>query len=208
MSQSERYERLRLLVKRVNKERKRQANQVDILCNDLVAAQREFMRRLNSVGFAARFYKDLLGLTDLRTLLSRAARIIREELPGTGIVFFLRQADGGDLRICDGEPIPGFQGRRLVDCFTPELVADICKSNRLCALDDLFGMGLEGDRKELNSLSLATIPLQDLGRSLGFVLAYRAATHPLRADELDKVGLIMCGLSQAIRACGAALHSR
>jgi hypothetical protein len=181
---------------------------VDILCNDLVAAQREFMRRLNSVGFAARFYKDLLGLTDLRTLLSRAARLIREELPGTGIVFFLRQADGGDLRICDAEPILGFQGPRLVDCFTPELVADICKSNRLCALDDLFGMGLEGDREELNSLSLATIPLQDLGRSLGFVLAYRAATHPLRADELDKIGLITCGLSQAIRACGAALHSR
>ncbi len=208
MSQDERYQRLRLLIKRVNKERKRQANQVDILCNDLVAAQREFMRRLNSVGFAARFYKDLLGLTDLRTLLSRAGRIIREELPATGIVFFLRQADGADLRICDGEAIPGFHAPRLMDCFTPELVADICKFNGLCTLDDLFSMGLEGDRQELNSLSLATIPLQDLGRSLGFVLAYRAATTPLRADELDKIGLITCGLSQAIRACGAALHSR
>ena len=208
MSQSERYQRLRLLVKRVNKERKRQANQVDILCNDLVGAQREFMRRLNGVGFAARFYRDLLGLTDLRTLLTRAGRIIREELPGTGIVFFLRQTDGADLRICDGEAIPGFQGRRLMDCFTPELVADICKSNRPCTLDDLFGMGLDGDRRELNSLSLATIPLQDLGRSLGFVLACRAVTTPLRADELDKIGLVTCGLSQAIRACAAALHSR
>jgi len=208
MSQSERYERLRLLVKRVNKERKRQANQVDILCNDLVTAQREFMRRLNSVGFAARFYKDLLGLTDLRTLLSRAGRLIREELPGTGIAFFVRQADGGDLRVCDGEPIPGFQGRHLMDCFTPELVSEICKSNRPCMVDDLFGMGLEGDLNDLNNFSLATIPLQDLGRSLGFVLASRAAAQPLRADEIDKIGLITCGLSQAVRACGVTLHSR
>jgi hypothetical protein len=207
MSQIERYERLRLLVKKVNRERKRQANQVDILCNDLVAAHREFMRRLNSVGFAARFYKDLLGVTELRTLLTRAGRLIREELPGAGIAFFLRQADGADLHVCDGEPIPGFQGRPA-DCFTPELVNNIYKSNQRCTVEDLFGMGLEGDRKDLNNLFLATIPLQDLGRSLGFVLAYRAAAHPLRTDELDKVGLIACGLSQAIRACGAALHSR
>lgn len=207
MSQIERYERLRLLVKKVNRERKRQASQVDILCNDLVAAQREFMRRLNSVGFAARFYKDLLGVTELRALLKRAGRLIREELPGAGIAFFLRQADGGDLHVCDGEPIPGFQGRPA-DCFTPELVTSIYKSNRLCTMDDLFGMGLEGDQKDLNNLSLATIPLQDLGRSLGFVLAYRAAAHPLRADELGKIGLITCGLSQAVRACGVALHSR
>jgi hypothetical protein len=78
MSQTERQKRLRLLVKKLNRERKRQASRVDILCNDLIGAQREFMRRLNQIGFAARFYKGLLGAADLRTVVIQAGRLLRD----------------------------------------------------------------------------------------------------------------------------------
>ena len=94
MSQSERNRRLRLVVRKLNKERKRQASRVDILCNDLVGALREFLRRLDGMSFAARFYKGLLGATDLRSLLVRAGRMIQEELPGVDVAFFVRQAEG------------------------------------------------------------------------------------------------------------------
>jgi hypothetical protein len=208
MSQIERYRRLRLLIKRLNKERKRQASKIDILCNDLIGAQREFVRRLNNIGFAAHFYKDLLGTADLRTLLIRAGRLIKEELPGAQISFFLRQPEGGELRALEADKASGTEDHRLEDCFTPELVESICKLNRPCTVDDLFGMGLEANLKGLNKISLATIPLSDLGRPLGFVLISRAAPHSLRSEELEKVGLITCGLSRSIRGCNVPLHSR
>jgi hypothetical protein len=208
MSQTERQKRLRLLVKQLNKERKRQASQVDILCNDLIGAQREFMRRLNDIGFAARFYKGLLGVMDLRSLLVQAGRLVREELPGARVVFFLRQADGCDGHLCGAEPVEGTEDLKLEEYLTPGLATAICKSNRLCTMDDLLGMGLEGNRQDLNRLSAATVPLSELGRSLGFMLLCRAAEHPLHSDELERMTLVACGLSQAIQGCGLPLHSR
>jgi hypothetical protein len=208
MSQTERQRRLRLLVKKLNKERKRQASKVDILCNDLIGAQREFMRRLNHIGFAARFYKGLLGAADLRTLLVQAGRLLREELPGARVVFFLRNAESCDAHPYDAEPMSGPQAVKLEEYLTPGLAAGIAKSNHLCTMDDLFGMGLAGDRQELNRLSAATVPLNDMGRSLGFVLLCRAAEQPLLSDELERVTLITCGLSQAMRSCGVPLCSR
>jgi hypothetical protein len=208
MSQIERHRRLRLLIKRLNKERKRQASKMDILCNDLISAQRQFVRRLRSIGFTAHFYKDLLGTADLRTLLIRAGRLIKEELPGANVTFFLRQPEGGELRVLEDQKAIGLEDLRLEDCFTPELVDSICRSNRPCTLDELFGMGLEVNLKGVNRISVATLPLNDLGRPLGFVLIYRAAPHVLCAEDLERVGLITCGLSRAIRGCNVPLHLR
>jgi len=46
--------------------------------------------------------------------------------------------------------------QHLENCFTPELVDNICKSNKICTLDDMFAMGLQGN---LNKISTVTIPL-------------------------------------------------
>jgi hypothetical protein len=150
-----------------------------------------------------------LGAADLRGLLVHACRLIREELPDTRVVLFLRQAEGCDGRVYDdAEPMAAPEDPRLEDCLTSSMTASICKSNRLCTMEDLLGMGLEGSREELKRFSAATVPLNELGRSLGFVLLCRAAEHPLGNDELEKVALVTCGLSQAIQGFGVALHSR
>jgi hypothetical protein len=207
MSQTERSKRLRLMVKKLNRERKRQAIRVDILCNDLVAAQREFLRRLDGIDFAAHFYKCLLGAMDLRTLLARAGRLIKEELPETAVLFFLRQEQGCNMHAADEDLIAADKYLRLEECIAPEIAETICKWNRRCTIDDLYTMGLEGPRADLNRLSLVTLPLSELGRSLGFLLLCRPATRPLAGEDLDRLTLILCGLSQAIRGC-ASLHCR
>ncbi len=201
MSQSQRQQRLRLLVKKLNRERKRQASQIDILCNDLIGAQRAFVKRLNSVGFAATFYKSLLGATDLRSLLVRADQMLRDELPGVSITFFLRQREGGQLRAVNVHETLTIDDQPLEDYFGPELVDGIYKSNRQCTMNDLFGMGLHGNLSELGNVSLTTLPLANLGRPLGFLLLGRAMPAALTAEELHKVDLITCGLSHAIAAC-------
>ena len=66
MSQTQRNTKLRLLFKKLNKERKRQAEKIDILCNDLIAAHRVFIKKLDAVGTTAQFYKSILGSRDWR----------------------------------------------------------------------------------------------------------------------------------------------
>ena len=207
MSQSQRQQRLRLLIKKLNRERKRQASQIDILCNDLIGAQRTFVKRLDSVGFAASFYKSLLGATDLRTLLVRADQLIREELSEAAVTFFLRQPEGRALRAFNAHETLALDGRAIEDYFHPELTANIYRSNRSCTIDDLCEMGLQGNLKGLGDLSLATLPLNNLGRPLGFLLIARAMPSALTAEELHKLDLVTCGLSHAITACRQPLHA-
>ena len=43
--------RLRLLISQLNKERKKQAKQIDILCNDFVCSQKDFIKVLGAISF-------------------------------------------------------------------------------------------------------------------------------------------------------------
>jgi len=193
MDYKQRHKRVRLLISKLNKERKKQAKKIDMLCNDLIAAQRDFIRRLSTISFAADFYKSIIGETHLGRLLSAAGNLIKEELAGSNVTFFLR----------NGFPQNGNERGMLENYLTAELVDAICKSNKLCTLDDMFAMGLQGNLMELNKISAFTIPLSQFGPPLGFILIYRSSENKLTADELNKISAITWGLSRAIQSCQA-----
>ena len=218
--------RLRLLIKRLNKERKRQAQKIDILCNDLITAQRQFIEKLNIIRFTANFYESILGSTALEDLLYTAVRMFKTESADVNVTFFLRHEDGPstDFRIGassgaastdfelhvfeSGRPILFEQSNsldgtsdRLEDCFNPELMDNICKSNKVCTLDDMFAMGLQGNLTGLNKVSTVTIPLGLPGSSLGFMLIHRSSEYKLTAAEIDRIRAVTGGLSQAITSC-------
>jgi hypothetical protein len=208
MSQTVRHQRLRLLLKQLNRQRKQQARQIDILCNDLIGAQRSFLGRLQDLRFAAEFYRSLLGSTDLNSLLTRAGRALRQELPGTGVVFFLRQADGCEIHACPDQQSLLTDTPEPQDGFDPELVHSICKHNQPCARDDLVALGLDRHADGLSRVSLVTLPLSDLGRSLGFVLLYCPLPQVLTVAEVRRIRPVLCPLVQAIRARRVPLASR
>ncbi|MBA7706245.1 hypothetical protein ES703_115096 [subsurface metagenome] len=207
MDDKQRQKRLRLLIKKLNKERKTQAKKIDILCNDLIAAQREFIKRLDTICFTANFFEAIVGTTDLSGLLVTADKLIKDEIPDANIAFFLRQADSFALHMFESDQPITLGKQHLENCFTPELVDNICKSNKLCALDDMFAMGLQGNLIELNKISAVTIPLSRLGSSLGFILIYRSSANRLTADELNNISAVSCGLSRAIASRQAIYHS-
>lgn len=140
MDYKERYGKLRLLVKSVNKERKKQAQKMDILCNDLVDAQRDFIKALDAISFTAFFYKSIIGITDLDGLFHIADKLIKEEIAGVRVVFFLRHRDSHEMHT---DKQTGEDKQRLENCFNSSLVENICESNKVCSLDDLLAMGLE-----------------------------------------------------------------
>lgn len=207
MNDKQRHRRLRLLIKKLNKERKKQAQKIDILCNDIICAQRQFIERLNTISFAANFYESILATNDLSKLLRIASKLIKDELSDANVTFFLRQAEGFELHIFQSDKPITLEKHRLENCLGAELVADICKSNKVCTLDDMFAMGLQGNLVGLSGISPVTVPLGELGQSLGFILIYRPSQERITDNELSRICAVSRGLSRAIRACQVLLHS-
>ena len=208
----QRHKRLRLLVSKVNKARKVQSKKIDILCNDIIATQREFIKRLNTISFTANFYESIVGTTDLSSLLAISGKLIKSEIPDANIAFFLRplrhsvseasQTDNFELHLFESDQPITLEKQHIENCFTAELVDNICKSNKLCTLDDLFAIGLQGNLSVLNKTSVVTVPLGQFGTSVGFVLIYRAQSqNKLTAEELTNISAIAPGLSRAIQSC-------
>ena len=207
MDHKQRNRRLRLLISKLNKERKKQAKKIDILCKDLIAAQRDFIKKLDTISFTANFYETIVGATDLSSLILTAGKLIKDEIPDANIAFFLCQADSFELHMFESNQPITLGKQHLENCFSPELVDNICKSNKICTLDDMFAMGLQGNLTSLNKISAVTVPLGRLGSSLGFILICRSSQNKLTADELNNVCAITCGLSRAIASCRVLSHS-
>jgi len=198
---------LRLLISKLNKERKKQTKKIDILCNDLIAAQRDFIKRLDTISFTANFYETIAGITEMSSLILIASKLIKDETADANVAFFLRQADNFELHIFESTQPILLEKQGLENCFTPEVVDNICKSNKICTLDDMFAMGLQGNLTRLNEISAATIPLSQPGPSLGFILIYRSSQNKLTADELNNIAAISPGLSRAIASCRVLCQS-
>jgi len=207
MDHKQRHRRLRLLTKKLNKERKKQAKKIDILCNDLIAAQRDFIKRLNTISFTANFYETIIGTTDLSSLIFAAGKRIKDQISDANIAFFLRKAENFELHMFETDRPIMPEKQQLENCFTPELVENICKSNKICTLDDMFSMGLTGNPACINKLSAVTIPLGQLGPSLGFILIYRSSKNKLNLEELNNISGITSGLSRAIASHQVPLRS-
>jgi len=201
-----RYKRLRVLIHKVNKQRKKQAQKIDILCNDFITAQKDFIKRLDTISFRANFCESIAGTGDLNELLYTAGKLIQEEIADSNVAFFLRQAEGFKLHIFGGGD-GTCEWQHMENFFTAELVDNICKSNKLCTLNSLFAMGLKGNLGQLNKISAVTIPLNHAGLSLGFILIYRPAQNKLTESELNNVCAVTTGLSQAIASCRTLCHS-
>ena len=202
----QRNRRLRLLAKQLNRERKQQAKQIDILCNDFIAAQKSFIKKLNVITFTASFYESILGTTDLNSLLYTAVRLIKEELDNANVTFFLRQAENFELHIFESDKPITLEKQHLENCFTPELMDNICESNRVCGIEDMFAMGLQGNLVGLNKISAVTVPLGRPGSLPGFILIYRSCENKVTANDLKNISAVTPGLSRAIQSCQALLH--
>ncbi len=203
MNTNSRDRKLRLLIARLNKERKQQARKIDILCNDLVEAHREFIKGLSVIGFAADFYESIAGVTDLHELLCISGGLIEEQIPDANVAFFLRRCNNFELHVFETDQPIEMEDRRLENCFTTEVVNNISSSNMTCSLDDMFAMGLQGSPSCLDKVSAFAFPLNDHGSSPGFILIYRSSQKALTDEELQRIGGIAPGLSRAISACRA-----
>ncbi len=207
MSDEIRNKRLRLLISRFNKQRKQQAKQIDILCNDIIAAQKDFIKALKIIGFAADFYGAITGITDLNELLCTSGSFIQKHLHDVHVAFFLKQSDNFELHVFENEKPINLEDKRIENFFSTELVSSIGKSNRICGVDDMLEMGLQCSPTLLEKISMAAMPLSAGGSTIGFVLIYRSSHIPLTIDELKSMVQVTPGLGRAIDSCRNVVSS-
>ena len=160
MKDNNRHDRIRLLVHKVNKARKQQAKQIDILCHDLIEAQRDFNRRLSVIGLSASFYKSILGITELDTLLRTAAGHIVATTDVTELVFAVRQGQQCKIHTCPESTFPTASELRLEALFSPEVLEGICNSGGPCTMDDMLALGLQIRPTDLACVCATTVPLK------------------------------------------------
>ena len=207
MNNINRHQKIKTLLKNLNRERKKQAKQIDILCNDIISAQRDFIKRLKTIDFRANFYESIIGTADLNSLLSTAAALIKEETYDANVTIFVRQGESFEIFTFDDDNLNSSDKVHIESCFTPELMLNICMSNKICKIDDMFTMGLQGNLTSLRTISAVTIPLGSVGSVQGFMLIYRSSERKLGSEEIRKVSSITGGLSQAIYSCRTLTHS-
>jgi hypothetical protein len=197
MNSTIRNKRVRLMVKALNKDRKKQARQIDLLCHDLIDAQRAFVRRLETIGFAAGLYKSLLGAKDTEQVLRILVNEVQSALPGTDINLVLRQENG--CKIFPLETTTRDEGHP-VDAFDGALVDVVCRANKTCHLDDLLGMGLSVSPQKAGRIQMTTLPMPQGGRCMGFIVLTSPANVTVPSHMMEQIALAVSGISQAVLA--------
>ena len=192
--------RARGLIRQLNLARREQAKKIDILCNDMVSANKDVVKQLGDLTFVVNFYESILGEEDLGGLLDRACELIGLSIEGCHVSVFLLSSEGFEVHIVDDERPIEVGGGQLESCFSGEVVGEICRSSKVCRLEDMIEMGLEGNPKELGGISAVAVPLGPFSEGVGFVLVYRGAEAAITAGEIDKVNSISGGLYRAIES--------
>lgn len=185
------------MIRALRSRHKKQAGQIDILCNDIVSAHREFSLKLARLNFAVSFYEALLSAADREALLDIAVQSIRTEIDDASAAVFLLEDNGFDVHLAGGL-YEAAESHSFRDWFTRGLVDHISRTNRVCSLEQLLRMGLQGPPAILKTLSAAAVPLGRFGQGLGFIFVYRHAGHPLTSEELSRVAGISSGLRDAM----------
>jgi len=152
------------------------------------------------------FYESILGQTDLPTLLNTAAGLIKVNVNNSNIAIFLTESENFELHMVDTDKPVELDHLKLESYFSRELIENICRSNHVYSLEDMFKMGLQGNPSMLAKINVAAVPLGLFGGGIGFILIYRSAQNKLTREELERVTAIIPGLCRAIRACRKISH--
>lgn len=192
--------RIRKLVSELNKQRRLQSRKIDILCNDIIASQKNFLKQLKTMSLQLELYESLIGTADLESILNDFVDTAQNLVGNANIATWLQ--NDFVAHVFDEQEVTDEKTELIERCFSVELAEKIYTSRRCIELEELFEIGLP-ESKLLSRLSAVVIPLQNLCQQ-GFILLYRDAATPITRREIDDVSMLVPGLSRAIKACQKA----
>ncbi|MBN1786990.1 MAG: hypothetical protein JW806_01195 [Sedimentisphaerales bacterium] len=190
----------RQLIRKLNTVRRTQKQQIDILCNDILAAHGDFIKHLNNFRFTADFYENLLGAKNLASLSTAAAEFIAENIPDCNVAIIFSTSDAPHINFCLQDANLEDISSNISPQLTTQMIEAVCQSSKVCGADELCRIGFVAGPSVLKKISLAAIGLNNTGPALGMILLYRAAEKPFSRSELANVLSITKGLAKAVKA--------
>ncbi len=196
----ERNLRLRQLARKLNKIRRAQKKQINILCNDILSAHGEFINHLKGFRFAADFYESLLGAGNLDAIADAAGEFLRQNTNGCSTAIVFTNADAMNIHFYSTDRQLADIPSHIRNSLTAKMVEAVCHSSKICIADDLCKMGFFAGPGVLKRISLAAIGLNNAGPALGMILLYRSEDKPLTESETATVSSVVKGLAKAVKA--------
>jgi hypothetical protein len=200
----EKNSRLRRLVRKLSGIRRMQKQQIDILCNDILAAHGDFINHLKSFRFAADFYESLLGAVNFDAIAASAGEFLTENISGCSVAIIFTTSDSPQIHFYSKDPRLEDVPSHIAPDLTAKMVEAVCQSSQICSADNLCRMGFFAGPAVLKRISLAAIGLNNAGPALGMILLYRSADKPLCNSELSTVSSVVKGLAKAVKALQSA----
>jgi hypothetical protein len=195
----ERNSRLRQLVRKLGHIRRTQKKQIDILCNDILAAHGEFIKNLKNFRFAADFYESILGINNPDLLAKTIGEFFTNNLNDVNAAIVFIVSGQPQIHIYATNPNLEDIPSQISPYLTTRMVQLVCQSGNICTADELCKMGFFAGPAVLKKISLAAIGLNKAGPALGMIILYRAAEKPLSNSELAQASSIVGGLSTALK---------
>jgi hypothetical protein len=192
--------KLRQIVRKLNRIRRRQKQQIDILCNDILGAHGEFIKHLKNFRFAADFFENLLDATNLDSLARATGEFLTKNINDCNIAVIFATTASPEIHFFSTSPKLEDIPSQLGPCLTTKLVEAVCHSSRICTCEELCRMEFFASPAILKKISLAAIGLNNSGPALGMLLIYRSADSPLNNSELTQVSSVIKGLSKAVKS--------
>jgi hypothetical protein len=166
-----------------------------MLCRDIVGVHSEFVEKISSLSALVRFQEQLLGWSDLTTILDNSTAFIKKFLSDTATAIFLVEPRGFDIHFSDSQEACLAEKKHFENWFTPALVQEISRCNQICTLEKLLEMGLQATPAALKHITAAAVPIGKMGKGVGFVFLYRPADRMFQTSELTSI----LSLASAIR---------
>lgn len=201
-----RRQRVLSVIKKLNKVRKVQGKKIDILCNDMLTAQKQIVGQMLSFDFMLDFYESIIGQHNINKLLSAASQKIIENIPESNIAIYLNKDNAFRATHLNENFKNNLTLQQLTDIFEISTARSIGRSNMICGIEEMLSMGLNSSLKSFNNYSIFAVPLSGYSRSEGFILIWRERANPINSNEIDRLASVSVPLVKAIRSCQALIE--
>ena len=197
-----RYAKLRQLCRQLNRKRRNLRDKVDLLCRDLVYSNQTFTETLQDLRRAYDFQTELTGEFDLRYMLHKALRHLREQITQSSAAIYL--CDRGDF----AAHVAGAWYEQAQDIADIErslavtVVKSVTETHKAVLVDDgcNYPTAQTQHRQVLTGLSLMGLGIVGEDGLVGVLIIYRCASEPLSQNDKLIVEPLLTPLGRAINA--------
>jgi hypothetical protein len=203
-----RFDKLQQLFRQANRNRHHLRNKVDLLCRDLVQSNVDLASTLQTLCKAYDFQSDITGEFDMRFMLHKALRQIKDQLEQSNAAIYLCRSGEFDAHIVgpwyDG---PG-QTAELETLFADTIVPAALDSRSCITIPDAAEWSDISDsyRQQLAGLSLMALPVTKEQELLAVIVLYRDCISPFTSADKDSVTPLLTPFAQAIESLQRLEH--